>query len=115
MNAIGVDRVTGLTRVIQRETVMRLTLAAAAATVLAASAILANAGYAQTTNRPARNNPAINNPATNNPAAARASLNDSYNNCVSLARARGYADSDLDGNRAGARNFVIRCMQGKQR
>jgi hypothetical protein len=24
------------------------------------------------------------------------------------------AESDLDGNRAAARNFVLRCMQGKQ-
>ena len=47
-------------------------------------------------------------------AQARASMNDSYNRCVSLARSRGYTDSDLDGNRASARNFVIRCMQGKQ-
>jgi hypothetical protein len=52
--------------------------------------------------------------ATSN-AAARASLNESYNKCVSLARARGYTDSDLDGNRAAARNLVLRCMQGKQR
>jgi hypothetical protein len=47
-------------------------------------------------------------------AETRASINDSYNRCVSLARSRGYTDSDLDGNRASARNFVIRCMQGKQ-
>jgi len=32
-----------------------------------------------------------------------------------LAKTRGYSASDLDGNRASARNFVIRCMQGKQR
>ncbi len=43
------------------------------------------------------------------------SMNDSFNRCVELARARGYSNSDLDGNRAAARNFVIRCMQGKQR
>jgi hypothetical protein len=43
------------------------------------------------------------------------SMTDSFNRCVDLARARGYSASDLDGNRAAARNFVIRCMQGKQR
>jgi hypothetical protein len=47
-------------------------------------------------------------------AQANASLNDSYNRCVSLARSRGYTSSDLDGNRASARNFVINCMKGKQ-
>jgi hypothetical protein len=43
------------------------------------------------------------------------SMNDSFNRCVELARARGYSSSDLDGNRAAARNFVINCMRGKQR
>ena len=52
---------------------------------------------------------------TKTTAADRASLNDSFNRCVSLAKARGFSNSDLDGNRAAARNFVIRCMQGKQR
>jgi hypothetical protein len=47
-------------------------------------------------------------------AAARASLNSSYNKCVSLARSPGYASSDISDNRTGARNFVVRCMQGKQ-
>jgi cytochrome oxidase Cu insertion factor (SCO1/SenC/PrrC family) len=47
-------------------------------------------------------------------AQASASLNDSYNRCVTLARSRGYTSSDLDGNRASARNFVINCMKGKQ-
>jgi hypothetical protein len=78
---------------------MRLILAAAA-TALAGGVIASTAAYAQT---------------TNNPSAARASLNDSYNRCVSLARSRGFTDSDLDGNRAAARNFVLKCMQGKQR
>ena len=78
---------------------MRLILAAAA-TTLAVGAMASTAAYAQ---------------AAKDPAAARASLNDSYNRCVSLARSRGYTDSDLDGNRAAARNFVLRCMQGKQR
>ena len=45
----------------------------------------------------------------------RGALKDSYDRCVSLARSRGYTESDLDGNRTAARNFVIRCMQGRQR
>ena len=82
---------------------MRLFLAITA-TAFAVGAFVPATVYAQTKKTP-----------TDNPAAARASLNDSYNKCVSLARSRGYTESDLDGNRAAARNFVIRCMQGKQR
>jgi hypothetical protein len=48
-------------------------------------------------------------------AQARESINDSFNRCVSLAKSRGYTSSDLDGNRSAARNFVMSCMQGKQR
>jgi hypothetical protein len=82
---------------------MRLILAAVT-TALAVAVIAPTAVYAQ-----------AKNTRTDNAAAARASLNDSYNRCVSLARSRGYTDSDLDGNRAAARNFVLRCMKGKQR
>ena len=77
---------------------------AAAATALAVAVIAPTAAYTQTKSAQ----------TTDNPSAARASLNDSYNRCVSLARSRGYSNSDLDGNRASARNFVLRCMQGKQ-
>jgi hypothetical protein len=58
------------------------------------------------------------NTKTDAARAARAqetSIDDSYNRCVSLAKSRGYTSSDLDGNRASARNFVINCMRGKQR
>jgi len=48
-------------------------------------------------------------------AQTKASVDDSYNRCVSLARSRGYTSSDLDGNRSSERNFVINCMRGKQR
>jgi len=48
-------------------------------------------------------------------AEARESLNDSFNRCVSLARSRGFTDSDVGGKSAPARKFVISCMQGKQR
>jgi hypothetical protein len=47
--------------------------------------------------------------------AQKESIDDSYNRCVTLAKSRGYTSSDLDGNRAAARNFVINCMRGKQR
>jgi hypothetical protein len=76
---------------------------AAAATALAVAVIAPTAAYAQTKSAQATN-----------PSAARASLNDSYNRCVTLARSRGFTESDLDGNRAAARKFVVRCMQGKQ-
>jgi hypothetical protein len=48
-------------------------------------------------------------------AEARESLNDSYNRCVSLARSRGFTESDIGGKSSPARKFVIGCMQGKQR
>ena len=48
-------------------------------------------------------------------AEARESLNDSFNRCVSLARSRGFAESDVGGKSSPARKFVIGCMQGKQR
>jgi hypothetical protein len=86
---------------------MRLILAIAA-TACAASVVIATTTYAQKTAQTTAQAPA-------NPSAARASLNENYNRCVSLARSRGYTDSDLDGNRTAARNFVLRCMQGKQR
>jgi hypothetical protein len=47
-------------------------------------------------------------------AQAGESLSDSYNRCVSLAKARGFARSDIGGNDSPVRTFVIRCMQGKQ-
>jgi hypothetical protein len=56
----------------------------------------------------------LTNP-TSGHAQSRQTVQDLFNKCVELARQRGYSNSDLDGNRAAARNFVIRCMQGKQR
>jgi hypothetical protein len=45
------------------------------------------------------------------------SMNDLFNRCVQLAVQRGYSTNDLEGGTTNrqARNFVIRCMQGKQR
>jgi hypothetical protein len=44
-------------------------------------------------------------------------VNELFNRCVQLAMQRGYSTSDLDGGPAhtAARNFVIRCMQGRQK
>ena len=44
----------------------------------------------------------------------------SVNECIDLARKRGYTESDLGVSGGGtkgnpARTFVIRCLQGKQR
>ena len=47
-------------------------------------------------------------------AQARGSINQSYNRCVALAKARGFARSDIGDQYTPARDFVIRCMQGKQ-
>jgi hypothetical protein len=79
---------------------------ATTATALAVSVVMSTVVFAQKTKTDA---------ARASRAEATGSLNDSYNRCVTLARSRGYTDSDLDGNRAAARNFVVRCMQGKQR
>jgi len=60
---------------------------------------------------------------TMSPAVAqkkKAAAQMSVNECIDLARKRGYTDSDL-GNAGGgtkgnpARTFVIRCLQGRQR
>ena len=59
---------------------------------------------------------------TASPAAAqkKAVAQMSVNECIDLARKRGYTESDF-GNTGGgtkgnaARTFVIRCLQGRQR
>ncbi len=79
---------------------------ATTATALAVSVVMSTVVFAQKTKTDA---------ARASRAEATGSVNDSYNRCVSLARSRGYTNSDLDGNRASARNFVINCMRGKQR
>jgi hypothetical protein len=84
---------------------MRLILATATV-ALAISAATSTAVFAQKKNT---------DEAKASRAQARESINDSFNRCVSLAKSRGYTSSDLDGNRAAARNFVMSCMQGKQR
>jgi hypothetical protein len=84
---------------------MRLILAVIA-TALAVSAVTSTVVFAQKKNTDA---------AKASRAEARESLNDSFNRCVALAKSRGYTSSDLDDNRAAARNFVMSCMRGKQR
>ena len=46
-------------------------------------------------------------------AQDRRSLQDSFNGCVEQARRAGWSEQDLSGNRDAARNYVIRCMQGR--
>ena len=76
------------------------------ATALMVSTVMSSVAFAQKKNTDA---------AKGSRAEARQSLNDSFDRCVSLAKSRGFSRSDLDDNRAAARNFVARCMQGKQR
>jgi hypothetical protein len=83
---------------------MRLMLATAAA-ALAVSVATSTAVFAQKKSTAA---------ARASRAEAIGSLNNSYNRCVSIAKARGFARSDIGGNDSPVRNFVIRCMQGKQ-
>ena len=37
-----------------------------------------------------------------------------FNSCVDLARQRGWTESDLEGSRREVRNFVARCIQGRE-
>jgi hypothetical protein len=84
---------------------MRSILSVAAAAVMVC-AVTSSVAFAQKKNTDA---------AKASRAEAGRSLNDSFDRCVSLAKSRGYSRSDLEDNRAAARNFVVRCMQGKQR
>ena len=79
---------------------------AVAATALVVSVAMSTAVFAQKKSTDA---------AKASRAEARESLNDSFNRCVSLARSRGFAESDVGGKSSPARKFVIGCMQGKQR
>jgi hypothetical protein len=76
------------------------------ATVLAVSVVTSSVAVAQKKTTDA---------AKASRAEARESLNDSFSRCVSLARSRGFTDSDVGGKSSPARKFVISCMQGKQR
>ena len=55
-----------------------------------------------------------NNAARASRAEARGAVNASYSRCVSLARSRGFTDSDIGGKSSPARKFVLGCMRGKQ-
>jgi len=51
------------------------------------------------------------------PSAAQAqqgSMAQIYNSCIDLARQRGWTESDIDGNRRELRNFIGRCVQGRE-
>jgi multidrug resistance efflux pump len=84
---------------------MRLILATATA-ALAISVATSTAVFAQKKNT---------DDAKASRAQARESINHSFNRCVSLAKSRGFTRSDLDDGGSAARNFVMSCMQGKQR
>jgi len=45
---------------------------------------------------------------------SKASLSQAFNSCVELARQRGWTESDLQDNRREVRNFVARCIQGRE-
>jgi hypothetical protein len=76
-----------------------------AATALIVSAATSSIAFAQKKNTDA---------VRASRAEARESVNDSFNRCASLAKARGFTPSDISGPHSPVRNFVIRCMQGKQ-
>jgi hypothetical protein len=42
------------------------------------------------------------------------SMSQLTNSCIDLARQRGWTESDLEGNRREIRNFVARCIQGRE-
>ena len=47
------------------------------------------------------------------PAQPQKPLAEAVNDCIALAKQRGYTDDDRGRAGSGARNFVIRCLQGK--
>jgi hypothetical protein len=53
--------------------------------------------------------------AKKKPAQNRAANAPSVNECISLAMQRGFSVGDMDTGRGAARNFVLACLQGKQR
>jgi hypothetical protein len=73
-------------------TLMRFIISAIAA-VLAASSITATPSVAQT---------------------AQGSLTQAYNSCIELAMQRGWTESDISNNRRELRNFIARCIQGRE-
>lgn len=46
--------------------------------------------------------------------ATKGSMTQIYNSCVDLARQRGWTESDLEDSRREVRNFVARCIQGRE-
>jgi len=51
------------------------------------------------------------------PSAAQTqqqSLTQLTNSCIDLARQRGWSESDISNNRREIRNFVARCIQGRE-
>jgi hypothetical protein len=72
------------------------------ATALAVSVVTSTVAFAQKKSTDAR-------------AQTRASVSASYNRCVSLARSRGFSYTEAGGDpNTPARDFVRRCMKGKQ-
>src|SRR5215510_2821697 len=43
-----------------------------------------------------------------------ASMSQLYDSCVDLARQRGWSESDINTSRGELRNFIARCIQGKE-
>jgi hypothetical protein len=46
--------------------------------------------------------------------AQQGSLTQVYNSCVDLAMQRGWSESDIANNRRELRNFMARCIQGRE-
>ena len=42
------------------------------------------------------------------------SLTQAYNSCIELAMQRGWSESDISTNRRELRNFIARCLQGRE-
>ena len=51
---------------------------------------------------------------SNAQAQQKASMQQAFNACVDLARQRGWTESDLEISGREVRNFVARCIQGRQ-
>ena len=47
-------------------------------------------------------------------AQQKASMQQAFNSCVDLARQRGWSESDIEISGREVRNFIARCIQGRQ-
>jgi len=92
---------------------MRLILAASTA-VFAVSLVTTIPGFAQQQQPRQQLEEQQQGQQTTGTGTRMSPIHRSFNDCVDLAMARGWTQSDLYDDRAEVRSFVMNCMQGRQ-